>query len=455
MAKVEKNLTEGSIVKQLVWFAIPFLLSNLVQTLYNVADMYIVGQYVGPAGISGVNIGGQVTFMMTTLVIGLSVGGTVVIAQHLGNGDRKAVQESISTMLIALIVAGIVLTVLMLILSDVILRLIQTPEESYADARSYLDITLLGTMFIFGYNALSAIMRGMGDSRRPMIFVCIACVLNIGLDYLLVGAAGMGAAGAAIATVFSQGVSMVLCIIYLKKHDFIFDFKLRSFRFHKDRFWTLMRVGVPMSIQNLASNLSFVFLTALANGLGLSASAALGVVGKFNGFAIMPGIAIGNSVSAVSAQNFGAGRIDRAKKTLYTGLVMTLICCVPIFLISRFFPAQIIGIFNKDPDMVQSGMAYMTFFTLDYLIAPLFFAVNGIVTGSGHTGFSSITGILSAIGFRIPMAYLFGILLDGGMRGLGVAGPVASFGSLVITGVYYLSGKWKNSTVVHRQAQSR
>ena len=450
MKKVEKNLTEGSVVKQLVMFALPFLFSNLIQTLYNVVDMFIVGRYVGPAGISGVNIGSQVTFMMTTLVIGLSVGGTVVIAQFLGNGDREAVRESISTMLVSLIAAGVVLTVLMLLFSDVILHLIQTPEESYADARSYLDITILGTMFIFGYNALSAIMRGMGDSRRPMMFVCIACALNVVLDYVLVGIFSLGAAGAAVATVFSQGVSMILCIVYLKTHDFIFDFRLKSFRFYRERFVLLMRMGIQMSIQNLASNLSFVFLTAIANSLGVSASAALGVVGKFNGFAIMPGIAIGNSISAVSAQNFGAGEIERAKKTMHTGLVMSLICSVPIFLIARLFPAQIIRIFNDDAGMVAAGVSYMTFFTLDYIIAPLFFAVNGIVTGSGHTSFSSMTGILSAIGFRIPMAFLFGIVLDGGMKGLGVAGPVASTASLLITTTYYLSGKWKKNTVVRK-----
>lgn len=451
MAKVEKNLTEGSVAKQLLLFALPFLFSNLIQTLYNVADMYIVGQFVGPTGISGVNIGGQVTFMMTCLVIGLSVGGTVVIGQYLGNGDRKAVIECISTLLLSLIGAAAFLTVFMLIFSDQILHLIQTPKEAYAEARSYLDITILGTLFIFGYNALSAIMRGMGDSKRPMVFVIIACVLNVVLDYVLVGYFQMGATGAAVATVFSQGVSMILCIVYLKTHDFIFDFKLKSFRFYGARFRTLMRVGIPMSVQNLCSNLSFTFLTAIANSLGVSASAALGVVGKFNGFAIMPGLAIGNSISAVSAQNFGAGRVDRAKKALYTGLAMTIICCVPIFILAKVYPAQIVEIFNKDADMVKAGVEYMTFFTLDYIVAPIFFAYNGIVTGSGHTTFSGITGILSAIGFRVPMAFLFGIVLKGGMEGLGLAAPIASAASLVITLAYYLSGKWKENTVVRAQ----
>ena len=194
---IEKDLTQGSVVMQLIRFALPFMLSNLIQTLYNVADMLIVGNYCGPAGISGVNIGGQVTFIMTNIVIGLSVGGTVVIAQYLGSNDRQAMRESISTLITFLLAAAVVLTVSMMLLSDTILKLIQTPPEAYGQARDYLNITLTGTIFIFGYNAFSAILRGLGDSKRPLIFVSIACGINVILDLLFVGVSGMEAAGAA------------------------------------------------------------------------------------------------------------------------------------------------------------------------------------------------------------------------------------------------------------------
>ena len=172
---IEKDLTQGNVALQLIRFALPFMLSNLIQTLYSVADMVIVGNYCGPVGISGVNIGGQVTFIMTNIVIGLSVGGTVVIAQYLGSNDRQGMRESISTLITFLLAAAVVLTVSMMILSDTILHLIQTPGESYEQAKEYLNITLSGTIFIFGYNAFSAILRGLGDSQRPLIFVAIAC----------------------------------------------------------------------------------------------------------------------------------------------------------------------------------------------------------------------------------------------------------------------------------------
>lgn len=448
---LEQNLTEGSVVKQLIKFALPFMLSNLIQTLYNVADMLIIGNYNGSAGISGVNIGGQVTFILTNIVVGLSVGGTVVIAQYLGSGDRKGMKESISTLLTFLLVAAVILTAAMLLLADTVLDLIKTPAEAYAQARSYLDITLVGTIFIFGYNAFSAILRGLGDSKRPLIFVTIACVINIFLDILFVGPFNMEAAGAALATVISQAVSMISCIIYLKKSGFEFDFKLRSFKFYKDRFLVLFKVGLPVSIQNVIVNFSFLVLTAIANGMGVSASAAVGVAGKYNGFAILPAIAVGSSVSAMVAQNMGAGMIDRAKKTFHTGFVLAFSITAVVFVITQLFPEQILSVFGDDPEMIAAGVEYIRTFSLDYLFVPATFCLNGIITGAGHTIISSIGGIMSSIGFRIPLAILFGITLDKGLWGLGIAAPAATLGTSVILFIYYISGKWKKSTVVKEQ----
>lgn len=303
---IEKNLTKGSVVKLLIQFALPFMLSSLIQSLYNVADMLIVGNYSGTAGISGVNIGGQVTFILTNFIIGLTVGGTVVIGQYLGSGDRKSVKESIGTLISFLLIVGVAITVLMLCVSDEILRLMQTPAESYQEARDYLDITMLGTVFIFGYNAFSAILRGFGDSRRPLIFVSIACATNVVLDLLFVGGFGMAAKGAAIATVISQGISMILCIASLVRSDFVFDFKLKSFRIIKKQLITIIQLGIPISIQNVIVNFSFLVLITIANSMGVNASAAVGIVGKYNGFAILPAIAVGSSVSAMVAQNMGA-----------------------------------------------------------------------------------------------------------------------------------------------------
>lgn len=448
MAKLQKNLTSGSVVKALMSFAFPFLLSNLIQSLYSVADMWIVGRFNGPISISGVNIGGQVTFLITNIVIGLSTGGTIVIAQYLGAKRMEDAKKSIGTLLVSLIVAAVAITVLMLLLAVPILQLIQTPVESFDEAKSYLDITVLGTIFIFGYNALSAIMRGMGDSKTPMLFVCVAAVANVILDLLLVGTFGMAARGAAIATVISQALSMILCIIYLKKNNFIFDFKLKSFKFDKSEFAMLMRIGIPTAVQNVITNISFLVLTALVNSIGVMESAALGVVSKFNGFAILPAIAFSASISAVSAQNFGAGKIDRAQKTFYVGTLMSLCCTIPIFILVCFFPAQIIAMFDDTPGMVAAGVEYLSTFRYEYLIVPIVFCINGLAAGSGHTLFSSVNNVLSALLFRAPAAILFGMVLEMGMTGIALAVPVSSMGALIIGAVFYFSGKWKKSTVV-------
>ena len=447
-ASIERNLTEGNVVKLLIQFALPFMLSNLIQSLYNVADMLIVGNYSGTAAISGVNIGGQVTFILTNIIVGLTVGGTVIIGQYLGSGDRNGVKETISTLLTFLLIVGIVVTIIMLILSDKVLWLLQTPEESYQQARDYLDVTLLGTVFIFGYNAFSAILRGFGDSRRPLIFVSIACAINVVLDILFVGVFGMEAKGAAIATVISQAISMFLCIITLIRSDFIFDFKLSSFKFVKERFVTIMRVGIPISIQNVIVNFSFLVLTTIANSMGVNASAAVGIVGKYNGFAILPAIAVGSSVSAMVAQNMGAGAIDRAKKTFYTGFALAFSITFVVFTITQIFPEEILSIFDDDPNTISAGVEYIRTFSFDYLIVPATFCLNGLVTGSGHTLISSICGILSSIGFRVPIAILFGLVMKKGLWGLGLAAPIASLASGLILLIYYATGKWKKNMVV-------
>ncbi|MDF2943379.1 MAG: ypnP2 [Herbinix sp.] len=314
----QNNLAKGNVVKQLILFALPFIISNLIQTLYSVADMIIVGQFNGTVSMSGVNIGGQVTMLMTNLAVGLTAGATVLIAQSVGAEKTKKLQDIIGTLLTSLLIAAVIMTVLMLTLHVPILKLIRTPEESFKEASDYLIVTALGTIFIFGYNALSAVMRGMGDSKSPLYFITIACFTNIVLDLLFVGVFHQGATGAGIATVISQGFSMVLCIIYLVKRRFVFDFRLKSFAIDKVQLKAILKLGVPISVQNLISNLSFLFMTTLVNTLGVTASAAVGAVGKYNGFAILPAIAMNAAISTMCAQNLGAGREDRAKKTWLT-----------------------------------------------------------------------------------------------------------------------------------------
>lgn len=444
----EKNLVSGSVVKQLIVFSIPMLISNIVQSIYSVADMMIVGQFSGPSGISAVNIGSQATFLLTNMVFGLSVGATVLIGQYLGSGEKDKLKKTVSTLFTTLVILGVVLTAVMVFLEVPLLKLIQTPAESFKETQDYYFVTILGLIFIFIYNALSAVMRGMGNSTVPLIFVTIACGVNIGLDFLLVGAFKLGALGAAIATVISQAVSAILCIVYLKKIDFCFDFKFKSFEIDKESLKMILKVGVPSSVQNVLTTVSFLFLTALVNTIGMEASAAVGVVGKFNGFAILPALAMSSSISAMSAQNLGAGEFKRAKKTMHVGLLIAMIISTLIFIVVTIFPEPIIKMFDDDPLMVQYGVEYIKTFSYDYLIVPIMFCLTGLFIGAGHTTYSFITGVTSSILVRIPASYFFGMVLDWGLKGVGLGAPLASVVATIIALVLYFSGAWKKMKIV-------
>ncbi|NCB04514.1 MAG: MATE family efflux transporter [Clostridia bacterium] len=451
MSKYERNLTQGNLAGALIRFSLPFLASNIVQSLYNVADMLIVGNFSGTVSMSGVNIGGQVTFILTNIMVGLCTGGTVLIAQYVGSGDRDRMQRTVSTLITALSYAALFITALMLVFKNPILRLIQTPAESFAEASAYLLVTSLGILFIFGYNALSGILRGMGDSKRPFYFVLIACITNIVLDLLFVAVFHMGAFGAAVATVISQALSMLLCIFSLRRSGFVFDFHPKSFRIDRAQLGMIVKIGAPTAVQNGIVSLSFLFITTLVNMIGgVTASAAVGVVGKFNSFALMPAIAMSAAISTTAAQNIGADKWDRAIRACRIGTAIGVSISLCIFALAQLFPEAILMLFDRDPQMIAHGVSYLRVFSLDYLIVPWVFCINGLLTGAGHTTFTLITGSVSSLIVRIPACYLFGVTLSMGIRGVGLGAPAASAAALLIILGYLLSGKWRVNKVAQR-----
>lgn len=446
MAKLEKDLVQGSVIKQLILFSMPILLSNLIQTLYSVADMIIVGQECGAASMAGVNIGSQVTFVITNMVFGLSIGATILIGQYKGAQNRKGIVHTIGTLFTSLAFLAVILTILMLVVQKPILRMMQTTSDVFPEASKYFFVTTLGNIFIFGYNALSAVMRGMGDSKNPLIFVGIACVTNVVLDLIMVPA--FAAIGAAIATVISQAISMILCIWFLKRNNFVFNFSRESLKIHKPTLKLILKLGVPTSIQNVATGFSFLFLTALVNTIGTDATAAVGAVGKLNGFAILPAVAMSGAISAMVAQNIGAGRMDRAKQTLYWGMFISIVISIVIFVIVSLFPEQCMRIFIDEEGVIKSGVEYLTAFKYDYLTVPFLFCLNGLYIGTGHTTISLVNGMVSSILFRIPASYLFGMMMKMGLMGVGLGAPVASIAALLFAIVFYISGKWKKNVIV-------
>ncbi|MDR1930333.1 MAG: MATE family efflux transporter [Treponema sp.] len=443
MPKIENDLSRGPVFVKLMLFALPFLASNVVQSLYNVADMLIVGNFAGTVSMSGVNIGGQVTFILTNVVIGLCMGATVLIGQYMGLKDRGALNRVTATIITLLLMLSAFITVFMLIFKAPLLRLIQTPAEAFAESDSYLTVTVIGVVFIFGYNALSGILRGMGNSREPFYFVLVACMVNIALDLVFVAVFHWDAFGAALATVISQALSMFLCIIYMVRNRFSFNFKPSSFRIYGDQLANILRIGLPTCAQNAVTSFSFLFLTAIVNLFGVSASAAVGAVGKFNSFAFMPTMALSASIGAMAAQNIGAGRMDRAVEACRIGTGFSVILTWLFFVLVQVFPVPILSIFSRDPEMIAAGVTYLRSFSFDFLIIPFIFCISGFLIGGGHTVFTLIVSMLSAVVLRVPVCWIFGVVLNMGPFGVGLGAPVASAGTLLLIVVYMISGRWK------------
>jgi len=456
-----RDFTQGPIAKGLITFAMPFLLSNILQALYGAVDMLVVGNFshsdaaVRTAILSGVNIGSQITHLVAMMISGLTVAGTVLVGQYVGARKQKEASETVGTMFTMLLIAGAALTVIMIALSAPLLRLLNCPQESFKHAQSYLNICLSGTLFIFGYNAVSSIQRGLGDSIRPLYFVTIACVVNIVLDMWLVKGIGMGAAAAAWATVAAQAISFIIAVFYLARSRFIFDFKLRSFKIHREKMAMMIKLGIPSSVQSIIVNISFLVMTTLVNSIGgYIASAAVGVVGKFNSFAILPAVAMSSSISAFAAQNIGAGLHDRAKKSMAVGLVIAMTLGIAVFVTVQIFPGQIISLFDQNPETIAKGVEYMRSFSFEYLLVPIQFCCNGLILGAGYTTFTLLSSALSSLLLRIPVALIFGSVLNWGLVGVGMAGPAASLCGVSLGIWFVLSGRWRKDKTGIRREQS-
>ncbi|MDD2362713.1 MAG: MATE family efflux transporter [Oscillospiraceae bacterium] len=458
MSTFQRDMTQGSVTKHLIRFSLPFLAANLLQAFYNLADMLIVGIYGGAVGTSAVGTGGLITILVINLISGLAVGGTVMIAQFIGARRQDDVKKTIGTMFTLYAIAAVVLTVVMLIFNKYILVALNTPKESFDEALAYLNICMGGTIFMFGYNAVSAVLRGLGDSRHPLIFVAVATVMNIVLDIIFVGPLNLGAAGAAWATVIAQATSFILSVMFLRSKDFIFDFRLKSFKINGRLAVQLLKIGLPSSLQGVMVSFSFLFLTRLANDIaGIVGSTALSITSKVNSFAILPSIALQVSVSSMAGQNFGAGKPERAKKTMLSAMGLGTVISLIIFAAVNIFSVDIMSLFlgsgntELSAELVQrcitEGSLYLRSVSFNYIIVCFVFCINGLAMGAGQTLFSMFNAMVSSLLLRIPAAWLLGITLGRGLPGVGFAAPIATMGSLIVGVIYILSGRWRTSGI--------
>lgn len=419
-------LTEGSVRKTLFFFAMPFLAANILQSFYGAADLFVVGKYCAAESVAAVSTGTQVTQIITSLVAGLTLGSTILIGQYAGGGQRDMVRRTIGTTLSVFAVVALVLTAVMLAFEQPLLLALGTPEESFALTARYVFICLSGNIFVCGYNAIAAILRGYGDSARPMVFVGIACALNIALDFLFVGAFGFGVEGTALATIISQAASMLISIAYLKKKDFIFDFKWKSFCIAPDIVKRLARIGIPISFQELMVRISFLYMMTVMNRCGIYAASVVGIGSKYDVFAMLAATSMASALSALTAHNIGAGKRERARKFLWNAMGFALLVSVTFWLWAQISPESMIRMFTHDENVIAAGVPYFRSCSYDYLMVALVFCLNGYLNGKQKTVWTMVSCSAGALVLRIPMIYFFEKYFANDLGMIGRIAPIVS-----------------------------
>lgn len=451
----KNNLTTGNVERVLLRFVLPYLLSCFMQTFYGMADLFVVGQFYGSEVTTAVSIGSQVTHMLTVIIVGLAMGATVRIGRAVGAGDKKTASRTMGTTIVFFSIFALVLTAVLLLVTNPVIQVMMTPEEAVADTRNYLWICFAGVPFIVAYNVISSVFRGAGDSRSPMYFVAVACVLNILLDFLLIGGFGMRAAGAALATICGQAVSVFLAIWVMRRKDLGFSFARRDIRIHRGVFADILKVGVPVAMQDGLIQVAFVVITIIANSRGLVAATGVGIVEKLISFLFLVPSAFLSAISAITAQNMGAGKPERARQSLGYGLLITvswgLLCC----LYHQFFPETLVGLFTKDPTVLSAGASYMRAYSFDCLFAAVHFCFSGYFCGEGKSGISFLHNMVSILLMRVPGAYLASIYFPETLYPMGWAAPLGSLlSALICVGFYVVEIRKRKCSILTKTKAS-
>lgn len=442
--KLSKDFTHGSIARQLLLFAIPFMLSNALQVFYSTVDMIIVGEFVGTAGLSAVSQSSQILNFATMVCLGFSNAGQVLIAQALGAKKRKEMNDIMGTLFCLIMIIAVGFSVVMISLSVPILKLINIPDESFDMGWDYLVICAAGMIFTAGYNMVSAVLRGMGDAKRPFLFIGIASVINIVLDILFTGILGWGVAGAAWATIIGQGASFIFSVIYLykKRASFGFDFKRESFRLSKRYSSMILKLGTPMAIQSGFINLSMLFVNAMINDVGLVASATFGVGVRIDDIVNKICMGIQYAAMPMISQNDGAGNRKRMKEVVYYAWIYSFILTAIFMLLYVFLGTELFMLFSDDPAVHNmSG----TFIKAILWMFPAFALMRGsgaFISGIGNARLSMVLAMLDGVVLRIGLSWLFGIVFDLGFFGFVLGYALAPYGFAVPATLYFLFAKW-------------
>ncbi len=422
----EQTLTQGRILKSLISFALPVLAALFLQAMYGAADLIIVGQFAGTNEQSGVASGSQLFNMVTMVVTGLTMGVTVFVGRAIGAGQRDKAGRGVGAGIAIFAIAAAVITALVVPCSDLLAGLLHAPQQAFAQTSSYLRICGIGTIFIVAYNVIGAVFRGIGDSKTPLLTVIIACVVNILGDLLLVAGFGLGAAGAAIATVAAQGVSVVCSLVLIRKKQLPFSFAWKYIRLDGRYVREILRVGIPIALQEMLVQFSFLFIQVLVNRMGVTESAAVGVAEKVCSFLMLVASAYMQAISAFVAQNNGAGRPDRSRKALFYGIQTALAAGAVMGTLAFFGGSLLAAVFSREPAVIAAAHDYLKAYAIDCLLTAILFCFVGYFNGCGKTVFVMVQGVVGAFFVRIPAVYLISQVEGVSLFHIGLGTPISS-----------------------------
>ncbi|MDY5202648.1 MAG: MATE family efflux transporter [Gemmiger sp.] len=437
MSSDKNNFTEGNILKKLSLFMLPVLGALILQAAYGAVDLLVVGRFGSTAGLSAVSTGSQLMNLVTFMVTQLAMGATVLIARYLGEKKPEHIGAVLGGTTVVFAILATALFVLLVFFAHPIAVLMQAPSEALGLTTRYVRICGMGIFFIVAYNMLAAIFRGLGDSKSPLLFVLVACLINIAGDLLFVAGFKMDAAGAAIATIMAQAVSVVLAIVILLKKDLPFTLKKSDFRLNP-QCRKFLQVGLPLALQEVLTQTSFLALCAFVNRLGLTASSGYGVASKIVSFAMLIPSALMQSMASFVAQNVGASKPKRAKQAMFTGMGIGLVFGCAVFALVMLKGDVLAGIFSTDAEVVQKGFEYLKGFAPETILTAILFSMLGYFNGNNKTVFVMIQGLVQTLLVRLPMSYLMSIQPNASLTKIGLAAPVSTLVGVLLNTAFYL-----------------
>lgn len=454
----EHSLLTGSVPKKLVVFAFPLLLANILQSFYNVVDMLVVGRIVGDTGLAAIGNASKLCYIINSICIGMTMGGAVLIAQYKGADDKKGQAESFQMLALLSLVSSLLVTIVSLATYQPLFKMLNVPADTYQDACGYMKIICCGTVFVFGYNAVCSVLKGLGDSKSPLYFVGIATIINVVLDIILVGPFGMGTAGAACATITAQGISFVISLFYLKRHKIFFSMETqRKFMFQWDKLTAILKVGLPTAIQMVVVNTAYLLVTGMLNQFGTAVSAAFNVGLQINTFAGMPCWAIGQAVTAMVGQCMGAGQVKRIRKVVKISLLMNVAVTLVVVISIQIFAKPLILLFGStSPEVVNDGVYYLRICCgFNSLIYAAMYTLDSFAIGVGAANVAMINALLDAVIVRLPMSWILAFALNMGFPGIYYGQVLSPVLPAIVGLLYFMSKKWERKTLIQSGNKGR